>query len=113
MDTSQTVATEYVAASTEKEIQLVQIFATLLNKEVDAISVYDNFFDLGANSLKMINAAAQIRETLHIELNTVILFKYPNIKALSEYIFDTFDEQLVAVDDIDTSEYLDDSFDLF
>ncbi len=67
---------------TEEEIQ--QIVATLLAK--DKISVQDNFFDMGINSIKMIHLNKQLNQHFGRADQVVTLFRYPSIRRMAEYM---------------------------
>ncbi len=113
MEIVQVTEENYVGPENETEEQLIEIFAAVLQKDKTKVGIYDNFFDLGGNSLKLIKAAAQIRERMRVELSTVALFKYPNIKTLSDYLSDQITPVQAVANDIDTSEYMDEELDLF
>src|SRR6185295_18560680 len=61
---------------------LVGIWATVLG--IEKVGVYDNFFDLGGNSLLVLQVHQRIKETLEKELSVVDLFQYPTISALGK-----------------------------
>ncbi len=51
------------------------------------ISIDDNFFDIGGNSILVLAMQARIQATLQLDnLSIVSLFKYPTIRKLSEYL---------------------------
>ncbi len=56
-----TTSGEYIAAASDSEIKLVEIWAKLLKADIESISATANFFDLGGHSLlvmKLINEVA-------------------------------------------------------
>src|SRR5262249_9753048 len=53
------------------------------------VGTLDNFFDLGANSLLMVQANSRLRAALRRELSLVDLFRYPTVKALAGYLNQT------------------------
>lgn len=67
---------------TEKE--LYEIFKELLG--IENIDIYDNFFEIGAHSLLMLEAQNKIQEKLNINIDLTDLFNYPNISLLSDFI---------------------------
>ena len=75
---------EYNGPETEVEKALTEIWSMILEKE--EISVTANFFDLGANSLKIIYASEKINERLQRTDSVALLFQYPSIREYSAYI---------------------------
>jgi amino acid adenylation domain-containing protein len=63
---------------------LCHIFSSLLN--VEYVDVKQNFFEMGMNSLGLIKANEQIQQQLHVEVPLSVLFEYPNITLLGEYL---------------------------
>lgn len=53
---------------------------------VDAIGIDDNFFDLGGNSLTMIQVYSRLRDTVQNNLSVVDLFRYPTVQKLAQAI---------------------------
>ncbi|KEK20755.1 non-ribosomal peptide synthetase, partial [Bacillus gaemokensis] len=75
--------TEYVAPQTPIEEMLVSIWQTVLG--VPQIGVLDNFFDIGGDSIKAIQASSKLlQEGYKIEMK--YWFKYQNIAELSLYV---------------------------
>ena len=75
---------EYVAPKTEVEQHLAQIWQDVL--QIEKVGIYDNFFEMGGNSLLLVKVISKLQKLLKMELQVVELFKYPNIYYLSEYI---------------------------
>ncbi len=63
---------------------LVSIWQEALG--LDEVSLYDNFFDLGGNSLNGLQVIARIRKLLRIPLSIVALFEAPTISAMATYL---------------------------
>ena len=78
------VTVAYVAADSEVERQLAQIWADLLN--VDQVGMQDNFFELGGNSILTVQVASRIRQEFQLAFPVVKLFQYPTIRDLAAYI---------------------------
>ncbi|MBO5479216.1 MAG: amino acid adenylation domain-containing protein [Clostridia bacterium] len=72
---------EYIAPSNETEKILCSIWSNLFNK--DKISITDNFFHLGGDSLTAIKFQMEALK-YHININYSDIFHYPTIKLLSE-----------------------------
>ncbi|MCJ8275188.1 MAG: non-ribosomal peptide synthetase, partial [Psychrosphaera sp.] len=74
---------EYVAAETDTEQVLTQIWADLLKLKAADISVTANFFDLGGHSLLSIRLVAQIRQQFGQEVAVRAVFDTPTLRDLA------------------------------
>ncbi|NEP51637.1 MAG: amino acid adenylation domain-containing protein, partial [Moorea sp. SIO3C2] len=74
----------FVAANTSTEVQLSQIWETIL--EVNQISVDDNFFEVGGDSLLATRIVSQIRESFQVDINLRDFFEAATIKDVAEYL---------------------------
>lgn len=63
---------------------LLRLWKDLLR--IENISINDNFFEIGGNSLLAINLATLISKEFNILINTITVLEYPNIKGQSDYI---------------------------
>ncbi|WP_133054016.1 non-ribosomal peptide synthetase, partial [Niastella yeongjuensis] len=68
----------------EIEEQLVQIWRELLGRA--RISITDNFFDVGGNSIRIVRLASLVSNLLGREISVALLFEYPSIKGLVDHI---------------------------
>jgi hypothetical protein len=75
---------ECVLPRTEIERTMARIWQELL--QIDQVGVHDNYFDLGGNSLLMVQAHSKLVEALNRDLSLVDMFMYPTIASLSEYL---------------------------
>lgn len=66
------------------EEQLIEIWSELL--EVDRIGIYDNFFDLGGDSLGATRAISRIREAFQAEFPLQNFFEDPTVIKVAEYL---------------------------
>ena len=76
--------TVYSPAKTEIEQTLVVIVQTVL--QLEKVGIDDNFFDLGGNSLKLIQVHVQLRERLDQDIPIMEMFRHPTIRSLSLYL---------------------------
>jgi amino acid adenylation domain-containing protein len=74
----------YVPPQTQVEQRIAAVWREIL--QVEKIGIHDNFFDLGGNSLLIVQLHNELRETFGRELSVVELFQYPTINKLSEHI---------------------------
>ncbi len=72
--------------SNEIEEALLPIWQEVL--EIEALSIDDDFFDIGGTSLEAIRIAARVEKTLNYKLSVNYVFEYPSVQALSQYIMD-------------------------
>ena len=75
---------EFTAPGTDIEITLSSIWKELLN--LDKVSIHDNFFDLGGNSMLLLKAANKIKEELKQDIPYVAMFQYTTIHALAGHL---------------------------
>lgn len=71
-------------ATTDLEKTIVAIWRELL--EATTIGIHSNFFDLGATSLTVAEAASRLREVLGRDLKLTDLFAYPTVSTLAAYL---------------------------
>lgn len=71
---------------TETEIQIAEICRNTLG--FDEIDVYDNFFEMGADSILLMKIQAEIEKLYPIKITVVDMFEYTTISKLAEYIVD-------------------------
>lgn len=77
------VEEEYVAPTTPIEKMLVSIYEEILGKE--NISILDDFFALGGDSIKAIRVAAKLYK-MNFQVGIEEIFMYPQIRSLSEHL---------------------------
>lgn len=78
------LGTRYVAPRNELEQQIAEVWQSVLN--VDRVGVEDNFFDLGGDSLLIVQLLGQLQPLFDIELTVTRLFEHPNVGSLAQYI---------------------------
>ncbi|NHN25925.1 amino acid adenylation domain-containing protein [Flavobacterium jejuense] len=84
---------EFVAPENDKEEKLLSIWKKILN--LDAISVTQDFFELGGNSLKAAEMAMILMKELDIDLPITKLYENQTIRKLSNIL-----------DDLETKNYI-------
>lgn len=78
------VKVKYMAPSNKVEQKLADIWAELLDEE--NIGIYDNFFELDGNSLKVIQMIALIEKRISAQVQLTEVFSNPTIKELAHLI---------------------------
>ncbi len=74
----------FVAPGSEMERVVAEVWKELF--EVDKIGVEDNFFDLGGQSILLLQAHARLRARIGTDLSVVALLQYPTIRALAHHL---------------------------
>ncbi|MDM8557745.1 amino acid adenylation domain-containing protein [Candidatus Parabeggiatoa sp. HSG14] len=74
----------YVAPQTQIEQKIAMIWQKILH--IKKIGIHDNFFDLGGNSLLLMQVHEQLTNALNQNIQIVTLFQYSTISALAHYL---------------------------
>ncbi len=74
----------FVRPETEIEQTIAAVWREALDTE--RVGIDDNFFDLGGNSLRIIQVHMKLRERIQKDLALVDLFRFPTIRALSAFL---------------------------
>ena len=105
MDTETDLNREIVAPRNQLEEKLCSIWAALLKKPHQDISVHDNFFTAGGNSLK----ATMLTTVMHKEFSVLIplkkIFQYPSIEELSRYLKEAKKDTHESIPAVEQKEY--------
>jgi acyl carrier protein len=84
---------EYIAPRNSIEEQLVAIWSRVL--DLERVSVEENFFDVGGNSLLLIKIFNELKQVYpDMELNVTDLFKYNSIAKLAEFLQTVLPQEL-------------------
>jgi amino acid adenylation domain-containing protein len=78
------VADDYVMPQTEVERLIAAVWQEVL--QISNVGIYDNFFEIGGNSLLLVQAYSKFQNLFGSQVSMVILFRYPNIHALAEHL---------------------------
>jgi non-ribosomal peptide synthetase component F len=77
-------ADNFVAPANDLENTIAGIWSEVLR--VDKVGVHDNFFDLGGNSLLLIEAHAKLSTVSSKTFSVTDLFEYPTIHSLAGFL---------------------------
>jgi iturin family lipopeptide synthetase A len=72
---------------------------------IDKIGVTDDLFDLGADSLKMINIIAIIQKELKVTIPIKEFFDHPTIESTARYINHAEEEEFLSIPPVEEKEY--------
>lgn len=75
-----------VAAKDDVERVILDVWSRELGLQHNEISIDDNFFEVGGNSLNTIAVCKEINSRLNTSLQIADLFQYPSIKQLSQFV---------------------------
>ncbi len=76
---------DYVPPRDEVQEKMAALWSRLLEIKKENIGIYDNFFHLGAHSLKAAVFTARLHKELNIKVPLEEVFRSPTIAALAEY----------------------------
>jgi hypothetical protein len=74
----------YAAPGSEVEQVIASVWQDML--ALDAVGVDDRLFDLGANSLMMVQANGRLRAALGRDVSLVDMFRFPTVRSLAEHL---------------------------
>lgn len=77
-------AAQYVAPESDLEKTIASVWRQTLNR--DSVGLKDNFFDLGGHSLLIVQVHQILKEKLEQSVSLTDLYRFPTIRALSDYI---------------------------
>lgn len=77
---------EYIAPKTRLQQQLVAIYGEILGLNPDTISIHDDFFRLGGDSIVSIQLVSLLRKQMSVYLNIKEIFTCKTVQKLSELI---------------------------
>ncbi|MGI2902639.1 non-ribosomal peptide synthetase [Tolypothrix sp. VBCCA 56010] len=79
--TNRSIDKTYIAPRNSTELTLAKIWAEVL--QIERVGIYDNFFDLGGNSLLTVRLLEQIHKQFERELPLSTIFLNPTIESLA------------------------------
>lgn len=79
-------AASYVAPTTELETSLAVAWEHVLG--IARVGIHDNFFDLGGDSLKVLNLIVEMERNAGIDIDLGAVFKFPTIATLVKSLGD-------------------------
>jgi non-ribosomal peptide synthase protein (TIGR01720 family) len=74
----------FVKPRTEMEHTITGVWQQMFG--LDAVSVDENFFDLGGHSLLLVQMHSRLKEVLQTEFPIVACFEYPTVRALAGHL---------------------------
>jgi natural product biosynthesis luciferase-like monooxygenase protein/amino acid adenylation domain-containing protein len=100
------ISTKRILILPENDIEkkLIDVWATFLDR--NDLSVDDNFFEIGGNSMKAFQLLTAVNQKLQIQLKILVFFQYPTIRKLAAYIknLDADDSSETTSDELENVE---------
>lgn len=86
--------------STKQYIEkiILEQLAESLGIVIEDIDLTKEFSTYGVDSIVAVELINQLNESFGIALRTIIVFDYPNIKTLTDYIYENFTDELTLAD---------------
>lgn len=78
------LSSAYTAPKSESELKLAKIWQQLLG--IDGIGIHDEFFELGGDSLLLVQFHSKVKEVFKTDIAVVDLYKYNTIALLAKQI---------------------------
>ncbi|MEM7187583.1 MAG: MupA/Atu3671 family FMN-dependent luciferase-like monooxygenase, partial [Bacteroidota bacterium] len=88
---------KHVAPRNKMERQLAKIWSDFL--QLETLSIDDNFFEIGGNSMKAFQLLSVLNSTLHLELKIIAFFQFPTVRTLAQSISTQLQRNEVAVEE--------------
>jgi hypothetical protein len=85
-------STNYVAPATDLERTLAHVWEQVLH--VERVGAEDNFFEVGGNSILLIEVNTRLREELERDISSIDLFTYPSVRLFAQHL----EAQLASAD---------------
>lgn len=82
---------EFVAPESDIEQTIASVLQEMLNLE--KIGTKDNFFNMGANSLLIVQANNRLSQRLERKVSLVSMYRYPTIASLADYLSGASDQK--------------------
>ncbi|MFB2772733.1 amino acid adenylation domain-containing protein [Pelatocladus sp. BLCC-F211] len=82
---------DYVAPSTKIERILMEIVQEVL--QVERVGIHDHFFDLGANSIHIVQIHNKLQKTFNKDISVVEIFQYSTLISLAQFLSQEIGEQ--------------------
>lgn len=70
---------------------------------LDEVGVHDNFFEVGGNSIKIIQLNSRLRETIAPDVTVMLMFEHPTIAALATHLTDVSPQKTITKEDMQKS----------
>jgi bacitracin synthase 3 len=90
---------EYVAPTNQLEKTIANIWTEVL--QLDKVGIHDNFFDLGGDSMNIIQVSLKLKEAFERDIRVVTMFRYTTIHSLAGYLSQQDTDSMTSPEEID------------
>ena len=73
-----------VSPQSEMELKIADVWQRVLG--LKQVSVKDNFFDVGGDSLQLLEAHAELQRSINPDISVTVLFEYSTISSLAQHL---------------------------
>jgi acyl carrier protein len=81
------IGTEFTAPGSETEVIIAGVWRQVLG--IAEVGIYDDFYELGGDSLLATQVVARLREAFQMEIAVAKMFEEPTIAGLAAFIEET------------------------
>jgi len=87
----------------QRQLEIVEIWAEVLETDASKIGIDQNFFDIGGNSIRVASMVNKVNLQFETNISIAEMFRLPTISSIDEFI--EKGDQLVekTIDDIEES----------
>jgi amino acid adenylation domain-containing protein/FkbM family methyltransferase len=96
---------KYIEPRDEVEKKLANIWSEILGIKKDVISIKQNFFELGGNSLNAALLVSRIYKEMNVKLPMGEVFRAPKIIELARHINESAKDKLFSIESAEKKEY--------
>jgi acyl carrier protein len=75
---------DYIAPESEIEKKIADIWKEVI--QVEKTGVNDNFFEIGGNSLNIVQVKSKLKDVFGIDIPIAVMFEYPTIRSFVHYL---------------------------
>jgi len=93
----------YIAPRSEAEEKIMEIFQQIIG--LDKISVNEDFFELGGDSLKAVQVTGELHKAFNVEVEVAEIFEHPTVAELAEYIKQADESIYSSISPVEEKEY--------
>ncbi|MFC2145730.1 SDR family NAD(P)-dependent oxidoreductase [Acidobacteriota bacterium] len=98
------LSSAYVAPRTETEKVIASTWQEFLGLE--QIGIHDNFFEMGGDSLSIVQLNGKLKRVLNRDIPVAVMFKYLTIQSFVQYLEKGEEEEIAQEEEVDRSDEL-------
>ncbi|MEO2721449.1 amino acid adenylation domain-containing protein, partial [Enterococcus faecium] len=98
LPTSELIFEDFIGPRNETELEIQSVFSELLGREQIKISILDNFFNLGGDSIKAIQLSNRLKQKLDKNISIKQIFDAKTIKGIAS-LLDEIDKVQISAEE--------------